>query len=290
MRILVVGNILKDVYLNLDSRSEHFETDQNSTEWLDLSFNASEHHFFNRNSNLGGAAVTLEVLSKLGLMATINGSSLSITEDGPSSQQPAETYRYILISNDKPCYFVPTAYQLTHFETPTDFYDYIFIDRSANLDETSLNQIHSYLNLSSNTKLVVYLQGSENSAITSLLSRANLVFCENNVTVPELSSIPSENLIRLSETNFSYLDLSETISPQRIDVLTHLSFYSIAAATIFGCFTLGKSVEESLRLAKNNVENSTLNATLSLSELESITTEAPDSTLNDLELIALSLG
>ncbi|MBR3157170.1 fructose-bisphosphate aldolase class I [Candidatus Saccharibacteria bacterium] len=289
MHILVVGNVLKDVYLNLDSRSDHFETDQNSIEWLDLSFNASEHHFFNRNSSFGGAAVTLEVLSKLGLSATISGSSLSITKDGPSNQQPPETYRYILISNGKPCYFVPTAYQSTHFETPTDFYDYIFIDRSANLNDTSINHIHSYLNLSSNTKLVVYLQNSKNTAILSLLSRASLVFCENNVTAPELSSISTESLVHLSETNFSYLDLSEKISPQRIDVLTHLSFYSIAAATIFGCFILGKSVEESLKLAKMNVENSTLNATLPLSQLESLAAETPNSAINNLELIASNL-
>ena len=71
MNILVVGNVIKDVYLNLDSRTEPFETDQNGIKWLDFGFNASEHHFFNRNSSLGGAAVSLEVLEKIGLKTAI---------------------------------------------------------------------------------------------------------------------------------------------------------------------------------------------------------------------------
>ena len=73
MNILIVGNILKDVYLNLDTRTENFETDQHGTKWLDFSFNASEHHFYNRHSSLGGAAVTLEVLQKLGLEGEYEG-------------------------------------------------------------------------------------------------------------------------------------------------------------------------------------------------------------------------
>ena len=68
MKILLVGNILKDVYLNLDSRTETFETDQDNTKWLDIGFNTSEHHFFNRESNFGGSAISLEVLKKMGLV------------------------------------------------------------------------------------------------------------------------------------------------------------------------------------------------------------------------------
>ena len=67
MNILVVGNILKDVYLNIDTRKENLETDSRNIKWLDVSFDASEHRFFNRESSLGGAAITLEVLEKWGL-------------------------------------------------------------------------------------------------------------------------------------------------------------------------------------------------------------------------------
>lgn len=31
MNILVVGNVIKDIYLNLDSRTENFETDKTTS-------------------------------------------------------------------------------------------------------------------------------------------------------------------------------------------------------------------------------------------------------------------
>ena len=43
MNILVVGNVIKDTYLNLDTRTEQLETDSHNTPWLDISFDASEH-------------------------------------------------------------------------------------------------------------------------------------------------------------------------------------------------------------------------------------------------------
>ena len=289
MHILIVGNCLKDVYLNLDDRTEKFETDKNETKWLNLAFNASEHHFFNRESNLGGAAVTMETLTKLGLEATINNSDLKVEPEGLTSNQPAETYRYIFISDDQPCYFVPTLHAPTIFQTPTDFYDYVYIDRSALLNEDSLKQINSYLRLSTNTRLVIYLKNTQDKILTSLLPRADLVFLEENSGEITNSQIPDSKLIHLSENYFSHLETKESISPQRVDLLTHLSFYSIASATILGCFILEKTVKESLHLAKINVENSKLNTTLSLSQLESLAQENSNYSANDLELVASSL-
>ena len=100
MNILIIGNIIKDVYLNLDNRTEHPETDRNGTKWLDISFNASEHRFFNRNSSLGGAAVSLEVLQKLGLSASISGSDLDYN-DTSTTHHSIAAHRYILINDGK---------------------------------------------------------------------------------------------------------------------------------------------------------------------------------------------
>ena len=286
MHILIVGNIIKDVYLNLDDRTEKFETDNQDVKWLDLAFNASEHHFFNRESNLGGAAVTMETLTKLGLDSTINNSDLATDPEGLTSSQPAETYRYILITDGKPCYFVPTTFHPTKFQTPTDFYDYIYIDRSASLSEEALKGINSYLDLSSNTRLVIYLRDQQDKVLTSLLPRADLVFLEDSSSTGQ---IPESKLIHLSEKSFSYLETAEHISPNRIDLLTHLSFYSIASATILGCFILEKSVPESLRLARINVENSRLNTVLSLSQLETLSKESTDNSVSDIELVASNL-
>ena len=290
MNILVVGNILKDVYLNLDSRTEGFEVDKNGVKWLDFGFNASEHHFFSRKSSLGGAAVTLEVLSKMGLATTVTGSKLKLEDGGLVADDTANVYRYIMVSDGRPSYLVPTEYKTTHFEAPGDFYDYVFIDRSAKLEPETVKQIESYLDLSQNTKLVIYLRTMLDVTLNQLIPRANLVFVENNRgDSEEVQALQLDNskLVYVSEGNLSYGGVSENVAVGRIDVLTHLSAYSIAAATILGGFILGKSVEDSLRMARVNMENSKLDSVLNLEELEDITKNMDPT--EDLELLAASL-
>ena len=294
MNILVVGNILKDVYLNIDTRKENLETDSRNIKWLDVSFDASEHRFFNRESSLGGAAITLEVLEKMGLKTTINGSDLSIDESGLIVKStPAETYRYIMIADSKVSYFVPSNYKTTDFVAPTEFYNYLFIDRSAELDQKAANKINAYLDISPNTKLVLYIKDYSNIFLRKLIPRANLVFIERNrdesdlLNAPELDKIGNDKIVYLTEKHFSYLDLSEKTSVERVDMLTHLSVYSIAAATILGGFILGKTVEDSLKLAKINVENSRLNTVLDIKELEEIKQNTDYS--DNLELIAANM-
>ncbi len=272
MNILIVGNVLKDVYLNLDTR-KGFELDKNSVNWLDLSFNASMHHYFSRNSSFAGAAVSLDVLNNLGLSA-----SLDYDEDDI-------TYRYILVADGGVSYFVPETKKSTIFYEPEDPIDYIFVDRSAEITKETASKIQQYLEFSTATKLVIYLKDSLNPAISSLLNSADLAFVENNTSVPE--SFPQDKIIRVSENQISTGDISETINTPRIDTLTHLSAYSIICSTILGCFVLGKTTEESFRLAKINVENATLSSVLSLSELEKLASNTSDA--DNLELIAASL-
>ncbi len=131
MNILVVGNVLKDVYLNLDSRTEGFEQDKTGVEWLDFGFNSSEHHYYGRTSSYGGAAITLEVLQKMGLDATISDTSFHFDENGPVMNGPASVYRYILTSDTGVAYMTPSVEQSTGFTTPTETVDYIFVVSDA---------------------------------------------------------------------------------------------------------------------------------------------------------------
>ena len=292
MNILVVGNIIKDIYLNFDSKTTNLENDKNNIPWLNLSFNASEHFFFNRNASLGGAAVTLEVLEKLGLTAKISGSNLSISADGPNDYQSAETYRYILVSDGNVCYFAPTNRQVTTLETPNDYYDYIYIDRSANLTTNSIKRIVSYLDFSHNTKLVLYLDSNNKSILSPLISQSSLIFFEstpsdNPQDESDLKLDPSKT-IYLSEKQLSYQNINESISVERINTLTHLSTYSILSATILGCFILGKTIEDSFKLARINAENAKLNASLPLDRLEEALNSNTTSN-NELMLTAAAL-
>ncbi len=288
MSILIVGNVTKDVYLNLDTRTESFETDKTGTKWLNLAFNASEHSYFSREASLGGAAVTLEVLQKLGLASTITGSNLNF-DQGETIESSANTYRYIMITDGQPCYLAPTVHHTTIFDTPAEPYDYLYIDRSANLDDAAIAKINAYLDVSPNTKLVLYLERPDDLYLSQLqlLSRANLVFLEQRNAKNTQITIDPAKLILLSDDQISYQNITDHISINRIDILTHLSTYSILAATILGAFILGHSVEDSLRMARANAEHSKLNSTLSLESLQKFA-DSPEST-TDLELIANAL-
>ena len=271
MSILIVGNVLKDVYLNLDSRTEKFEVDQSGTAWLDLSFDASEHHFYNRNSSLGGAAVSLEVLQKMNLEATISDRQISFSDDNPGAEAPTEIYRYILVSEDGVSYLSPSKFKTTNFNPPATAYNYLFIDRSAEINAKTANQIQTYLDVSPHTKLVIYARNFENPRLNSLIKRAELIFVEQSTSVSAKTYAPE-----LAPIAFN-----------RVDIMTHLSTYSIASATILGSFALGFPVEKSLKLACANVKNSRIDSTLLLAELEEIISRTTST--NSLELIAANL-
>ncbi len=284
MNILIVGNILKDVYLNLDSRTEAFEQDKHHVNWLNLSFNASEHHYFNRHSSFGGAAITLQVLEKLGLTATVTGSDFRYIEHDAADahdMNTARSHRYILISDDGVSYITPSNFEPTVFIAPTTEPDYIYLDRSAFINEENAQQISSYLDAHPHTNLIVYQKDDTNSHLNQLANRATLIFTEKTTT--DMSSF--DKTIFLSEHDISYKNITEPITIERIDKLTHLSAYSIASATVLGSFLLGLTVENSLKMARANIESANLDSVLTLDELNAIVASPSES----LDLIAASL-
>ncbi|MDO4612437.1 MAG: fructose-bisphosphate aldolase class I, partial [Candidatus Saccharibacteria bacterium] len=163
----------------------------------------------------------------------------------------------------------------------------LYIDRSADLSQKEIAKIATFLDNNPSVKLILYLKKYHESKFSSLIPRASLIFYENRGE-PEIETAPNfpEKVIFIGETGFSYQNIFEPISVERIDHLTHLSTFSIAAATILGGFVLGKTVEESLKMARTNVEKSTLNASLTLNELESAVSNSPES---NLEFIAANL-
>ena len=67
--MLVVGNGISDVYINLDARANQFEFDEQGTPWLDIGFAENAYTYFQQTPVLGGAATTLDVLQALGIDA-----------------------------------------------------------------------------------------------------------------------------------------------------------------------------------------------------------------------------
>lgn len=353
MKISIVGNVLKDVYLNLDTRTENFETDRHGVRWLDIAFSTSEHHFFNRTATLAGAAISFEVFAKMGLTPSVIGAKLRFEDGGVISDSLASTYRYILVAHDAlksdatpssdsaVSYFVPSEFATTSFTAPNSPVDYLYIDRSANLSRQTIEKIVAYLDISSETKLALYLQDPDDPEFRPLIDRADLIFLEDTPSNPHsprhltasaatasmsdpttsdtpenhqndastsvdatsertqrislqkaaLTNFSPDKLIHLSESRLRAGSLTRTITPDRIDLQTHLSVFSIAAATILAAYAQGQPLESALDLAVANVENSRLNATLPLEELQNIAknTFIPLSHDKELELIAANM-
>lgn len=283
-KILVVGNVMKDVYLNLDARTENFETDAEGVKWLNVRFDTTDHHFFRRNSSFGGAVISLEVLRKMGLDAKILGSNIDFENGGIVSPETPNVYRYILVTDDQQItYFTPSNIHATEFNEPSEVVDYIYIDRSVELTENIASKIEKYLDKFPSVKLAIYLKKTEQFHERRLVKRAELVFAEDSI-----EAVPAERLILFSDKSLRYGETMEPLKLTRPDLSTHLSLYSTAAATILGAYILGESIPKAMKLARANLENSQLDATLNLDRLETLAANYGGN-LENLELVAGSL-
>jgi hypothetical protein len=283
-KIMIVGNVLKDVYLNLDGRSEKYVTDEDGVRQLQIGFNASQHHFFRRNSSLGGAAVSLEVLTKLGVSAWISGSSLEFSGDGVNFSEAPGAYRYILVSDEEAAYLTPSSTRISDFIEPEKPVDYIYIDRSVELNDSVTRRIEKYLDGHPKVKLAIFPKASEEIFERKLIMRADLVMCDRRIV-----DVPEERFILVTENKLSYLNTSEPVNIKRADLSTHLSLYSVGAATILAGFVMGRQPAQCLKLARANMENSKIDMALSLKSLTEIIASYHDHVDDELELMAATL-
>ncbi len=264
MNVLVVGNVLKDIYLRLDERHNDFEYDEHGNPWLDLCFDGSTHPFFRRNSVYGGAAVTLEVVKKFGLTGQIAGSQIGM-EDA-SEVGKIDNYRYILCFDDHISYFTSSQRTPTVLVTPDDTIDWIMIDRSANINEQFVKDIQTLMSVSNQTRLAVYVKEQPEMLYNQLIELADVVFTEG-----KLKPLHSQQQVcRIYDETIWLDEEQQSWHLPRKDLLTHLTAHSIIAGSVLSALILEKSTGEALKLAKLNVENATLDRTLSLEKLEEL--------------------
>ena len=282
--ILIVGNVLKDVYLRLDERRDSFEEDENGVFWMNLGFNGEGHNFFGRVPVFSGAVVTLEFLGKFGIEAKIAGSKAEFLEDG-ELKNTVETanYRYVLCKGEEIAYFVPSERKRTEF-VPEKGVKWIFVDRSANITRELSEKIKDFLNKNKSVRLAVYAPKKMNKNAAELVVLADFVFSDGDLAWAE----PRGKVCRFSETGASVDGVEVDWTIPKKDLLTHLSVYSIAAASFLGASLKGKSVEDALLYAKENVENSKLDETLSFETLTERVEEEKEEGTN-IRLIAASL-
>ena len=263
--VLIVGNVTKDVYLRLDNRSNNFETDQNGIKWLDFSFNNSFHNYFSRISIYGGASISLEVLSRFGLNASISGTPATFLDGQFIAKDVHTTYRYILCQDDNTSQLVPSEPTYTTWDIPTTNPDWIYLDSSAIVSPKLATSICDFLNLSRNTKFAFAIRKGTNqnaSHIRELIERADIVISDTALE-------QTRDYARISANHIEYMGrrVSWNLDDKK-DLMTRFTSNLTIAASVIGALILGKDPGEALLLARANVQNSKLSSTANLSSLE----------------------
>ncbi len=280
-KILIIGNVLKDVYIKLDDRQNDYETDEHGIDWLNLGFNGAAHSFFRRTSVYGGAAVSLTTLQRLGLNAEILNSRTSV-KDGEIvwSDEPVN-YRYIFCHKEEITYFVPSSRRVTDWSMPDGTPEWILVDRSANISTRLVDEIKNFLNFSPTTKLAVHGERHTTPAGKRLQDMANILFREDEpalhptVEIVDKSPLDKPNtqlVCHISPRKIILSDAEESWSLSKTDMMTHLTVYSTIVATILGVISIGGSAADAVLWARLNAEQATIAGSLSAKKLQELAT------------------
>ncbi|MBQ2637528.1 fructose-bisphosphate aldolase class I, partial [Candidatus Saccharibacteria bacterium] len=267
-----------------DERRDSFEEDEDGVFWMNLGFNGEGHNFFSRVPVFSGAVVTLEVLEKFGIKAKISGSKAEFLEDGEiKTGVETANYRYVICKGEEIAYFVPSERKRTDF-MPEKGVKWVFVDRSANITRELTEKIKDFLSKNKTVRLAVYAPKKMTKTAEELVLLADFVFSDGDLAW----TLPRGKVCFFSETG-AKIDGAEVswIIPKK-DLLTHLSVYSIAAASFLGASLKGKPVEDALLYANLNVENSKRDETMPFEILSERVEEEKTEGAN-IRLIAASL-
>ena len=260
-KILVVGNVLKDTYLQLDERQNQLERDERGVNWLEMSFDGAAWRYFHRTSVLGGAAVSLMTLRQLGVAAEL------------AREEAPVIYRYILSLQDKVSYIVPSSQTVTEWQEPAEVPEWILVDRSAVVAERLVGAIWQYQQEHPEVKLAVYLSKQLSPAARRLAGCADLVFVED-----ELEELrhgtgwlrQGAAICHLGRQRLRLGEAEENWEIERVDTMTHLTIFSIVAATVLAILSRGGSAREALLWAKVNIEAASLDRAASRERVEQL--------------------
>lgn len=262
--VLIVGNVIKDIYLGLDGRQNSLEYGENDTPWMDLAFDGSTHQYYRRTSVFNGAAIAKKVLSDFGFTATIS----TTAGDFPTA------YQYILCADDKVTRLMPFSDTDTEWKAPAKVANWILVDRSAKITNELVSGIKAYLSVSGRTRLAVFVSSRDEDGSTKtwsnaereLVSTANLIFVDG--FLPE--NVKKRGVLCEIDKDFVQIGQYRRYFSARNAILASdkMSIQSILSATVMGALLRGRTVNEALDFAKANVENAVLNDTLELEALE----------------------
>ncbi len=299
-KILIVGSVLKDVYLELDERQNQLEEDERGVNWLELGFNGTAHNYFHRTSVYGGAAVSLSVLNKLGIEASILSSRTEFKNGELKWVDNPAGYRYIFSCKGGITYFVPGERKPTEWSTPSSAQsnpDWILVDRSTTVSARLVDELKNFLKFSQGTKLAVHTEKYPTPLGRRLAEMADLLFVEEEPPVHteekivdklELDQPDRQLTCHISPRKIALSDAEESWSLDRADMMTHLTVYSTITATVLGVLSAGGTPADALLWARLNAEQATLQESLGAEKLQKLA-QTEQAKRDNLKLIARSL-
>ena len=278
--VLIIGNITKDVYLNLSPAKIPSEIDENNYKHVDLVFSntptpchklpdsndprLNNINYSSRASFYGGSAIIAEVLSNFNQTPVLSNATFDPKSGDFTPKTTDLDYRYILTLDGDISYLSPDTRTHSIWRVPTTPPDWIFIDFSANLTSETTSSILGFLNLSTNTKLAACIDHDASPALQKLAKSADLIFTNN----PDFHS--SARIYRFCNQVISNGSCQTSFIQPRINVITHLSLKNLIASTIFAALLAGKTEKDAINLAKINIEKSTIGRSLNMSELDNL--------------------
>lgn len=296
-KILIIGNVLKDVYLKLDNRQNDFEEDARGIKWLDLEFNGAKHGFFKRTAVYGGAAVSMAVLNRLGVEAKILGSQTEFRNGEIFWQDQPDDYRYIFCHDGEITYFVPSSRKVTDWVTPNGTPEWLLIDRSATISARLVDEVKNFIKFSPSTKIAVHVEKHMTPDGQRLAEMADILFVEDEPPVHTEEKIvdkidhgkPNKQLTcHISPRKIVLGDAEESWVLSKTDMMTHLTVYSTIVATVLGVVTAGGSAADAVLWARLNAEHATLEASLSGKKLQELA-KAEREKRENMKLVTQSL-
>ena len=296
MYVLIVGNIIKDTYLELEPKL--FEVGKENRVYLEMELDEESFYFKSEKNILSGACIIEEILQNFHLTSQIQKTKSHYDID----------HRFLIKCKDKVKYLTSEYCKKTQFYTPVRVPDWIFIDRSARLDVFTIKKIITYLKTHKNSHLAFFAKQKisdillkpddldAQNYLKDLLSYAELIFLSgankeytnqifHNI---KFKQIKKPLLFQITPDSLAYEENLTTFDLKTQDFLTHLSIYSIVAGTIFAALISGWNLGRAIKLAKLNLENAKIGRTLDLNNLY----KKLKKTLNrekQLQLIAESL-
>ncbi|MDR0979548.1 MAG: fructose-bisphosphate aldolase class I [Candidatus Nomurabacteria bacterium] len=235
MRILVVGQSVKDIYLQITG---DFLRDENNIPHLDLAFDGTERPLLRRTAVKSGSSIAAEVLHRL-------GHQVDYLDDNFLA------HRYIL-NNGENSVVLAGSQEQVFWQQPAEKPDVIYVDNADLLSNSDLQKIAKYAEQNN----VIFCGYGGKTPTTATLWQS--------------SDFAQKLALNRLEISIHDLIYGTNLEFAKAGVETRKNLTTLANSALFGAWLLGYGTVDCVALTKAMIENSTLTHTPRLAELRDL--------------------